>query len=99
MKKWSGPNTTMGRLNNMQEVLWEERRRNPTPVGACDGCMRRFRGFPAEEEMFDEDEEPGPDAGDAFKHCTQCDWTVCEDCMHPGNQGAPVPSDLSRLHD
>lgn len=91
MKKWSGPGTTLGSLNSLENAAWEERRRNPQPVSSCDGCLRRFQGFPPDEDdRFAEDEEDDvpEDAGDAFKHCDECDWTICEDCTHPQNQGA-----------
>lgn len=80
---YSGPGTAISRFSRIEELAWADRRANPQPVGACDGCFRRFRGFPSD----DGEEEQIVDAGDAFKHCTQCDWTVCEDCMHPRNQG------------
>ena len=88
----------MGRINYMEQVIWEERRRNPTPALVCDGCSRRFHGVPPEdlgygdedEDSGDEDEDTG-DAGDPFKRCTECDYTVCEDCTHPENQGIFMP--------
>lgn len=94
VKKYSGPGTPMGRLEFLEKVLWEERRRNPTPATACDGCLRRFRGAPrsAEEDAWsdDEDDEGGKgevaDAGDLFKRCTECDYTICESCADPGVQ-------------
>jgi hypothetical protein len=95
MKKFSGPGTVMGRLNNIEQLAWEERRRNPTPVSACDGCLRRFRGAPAEERLFEDAEDAG-DAGDPFKRCTECDYTICEDCTHPDLQGMFLVSDGSR---
>jgi len=87
MKKYSGPGTPMGRLNVIEQVVWEERRRNPSPVTACDGCFRRFHGAPAEEKYDDEDAGDAGDAGDPFKRCTECDYTICEDCTHPEMQG------------
>lgn len=91
MKKFSGPNHPMGRLNMIEEVAWAERRRNPVPIWDCDGCFRRFRGAPPKQPDPWEDElEEGVDAGDAglvFKRCTGCDWTICDDCFHPENQG------------
>jgi hypothetical protein len=88
MKKFSGPGTPLGRINDLEQLLWEERRRNPTPVSNCDGCMRRFRGAPVEEDWDgdDGDQDPG-DAGDPFKRCMECDFTICEDCTHPEMQG------------
>jgi hypothetical protein len=80
MKKWSGPGTAMGSLNALEQLAWEERRRNPTPATACDGCHRRFRGAPAEEGFEDDEDVDG--AGDPFKRCTECDYTICEDCTH-----------------
>ena len=84
MKKFSGPNTLMGRLNEIENAAWEERRRNPTPANKCDGCLRRFRGVPIDR---DDPGEAEVDAGDVFKRCTDCDWTICEDCSEPENQG------------
>lgn len=88
MKKYSGPGTAMGGINILEQLAWEERRRNPTPVGACDGCFRRFHGTPVEEGFEDEDEdEDHGDAGDPFKRCKECDYTICEACTHPEMQG------------
>jgi len=89
MKKYSGPGTAMGRIHAIEQAAWEERRRNPTPATACDGCLRRFRGAPAEDMFEDEDEEDAGDAGDPFKRCVECDYTICEDCTHPEMQGIP----------
>jgi hypothetical protein len=90
MKKYSGPGTVMGRMNTIEDVLWEERRRNPTPATQCDGCLRRFHGAPVEEGWGDDEDEDTDvgDAGDPFKRCTECDYTICEDCTHPEMQGA-----------
>src|SRR5258706_18344 len=74
MKKFSGPNTTMGRLNEIEAAVWEARRLNPTPVGKCDGCLSRFRGVPIDSD----DGEDGTDVGDVFKRCADCDYTICE---------------------
>jgi hypothetical protein len=90
MKKYSGPNYPMGRLNEIEKAVWEERRRNPTPVTKCDGCFRRFRGAPIDEDDlddFDSSGEDGKDAGDVFKRCTDCDYAICEECSKPENQG------------
>ena len=99
MKKFSGPGTPMGSLNRIEQVLWEERRRNPTPVSTCDGCLRRFRGAPAEEKLFEdaEDAEEAGETGDLFKRCTECDYTICEDCTHPEMQGMSLIFDGSQL--
>lgn len=78
----------MGNVSRLEEVVWAERRRNPQPCHACDGCFRRFKGFPPGEDDFDEDEKVLPDAGDVFKHCLECDYTVCEDCTVFENQGS-----------
>ncbi|KAJ6481657.1 hypothetical protein C8R45DRAFT_1002557 [Mycena sanguinolenta] len=86
MKKQSGPGSVFGSLLVMEEAAWAERVRNPKVVPACDGCFRRFHGFPREEE---EEDENTPDAGDEFKHCKNCDWTICERCTHPQAQGIP----------
>jgi hypothetical protein len=88
MKKYSGPTSQLGRINALEQLAWEERKRNPTPALQCDGCMRRFRGAPVEED-WEEEEDPGDagDAGDPFKRCTECDFTICEDCTHPEMQG------------
>jgi hypothetical protein len=98
MKKHSGPGTVLGRMNAIEDVVWEERRRNPTPATQCDGCFRRFHGAPVEEGGWEDDEdeneddegedEDAGDAGDPFKRCTECDYTICEDCTHPEMQGA-----------
>ncbi|KAJ7115990.1 hypothetical protein C8R44DRAFT_793821 [Mycena epipterygia] len=87
MKKHSGPGSVMASLNAMQDAAWAERVRNPQPIPACDGCFRRFRGVPPRRE--EEEDENTPDAGPMFKHCTQCDWAICEDCTHPQGQGIP----------
>ena len=29
----------MGLINSLEEAVWEERRRNPTPSVKCDGCF------------------------------------------------------------
>ncbi|KAF8061606.1 hypothetical protein FPV67DRAFT_1509570 [Lyophyllum atratum] len=88
MKKYSGPGTTMG---------WAERRRNLTPVSVCDGCFLPFRGAPVEErEDWEEEFRVDPvDIGDPFKRCQECDYTVCEACTYPENQGIP---ELERPH-
>ena len=93
MKKFSGPGYALGSINRLEELAWAERRRNPTPVEACDGCFRRFHSAPPEErEPWDdeeeEEEEEKRDAGDPFRRCTECDYTICEDCTHPEMQGA-----------
>ncbi|KAG1723391.1 hypothetical protein EDB19DRAFT_1834616 [Suillus lakei] len=62
MKKWSGPGSLMGNINRMEQLAWEERRRNPMPVPKCDGCLSRFRGTPPDED----DEGNVEDVGDAF---------------------------------
>lgn len=85
MKQHSGPGSMMASLNAMQDAAWAERVRNPQPIPACDACFRRFRGVPPRRE--EEEDENTPDAGPMFKHCTQCDWTICEDCTHPQGQG------------
>lgn len=89
MKKYGGPNSVMGRLSVLQKAAWEERRHNPTPVTKCDGCLRRFQGAPIEEDDDDCDSlgEGEKDAGGVFKRCTNCDYTICEDCSHLENQG------------
>jgi len=92
MKKFSGPGYALGSINRLEELAWAERRRNPTPVEACDGCFRRFHGAPPEEREpweEEEEEEEERDAGDPFKRCTECDYTICEDCTHPEMQGIP----------
>jgi len=75
----------MDSINKMEELAWEERRRNPIPAPKCDGCFSRFRGTPPDEG---EEEEVVEDVGDAFKRCTTCDYTICKDCTHPDMQGA-----------
>jgi len=67
LKKYSGPETPMGSLKEMEEVIWAERRRNPKPAVSCDSCFRRFRGAPIEDcrSAFDEDEEEGANEEDA----------------------------------
>ncbi|KAJ7704315.1 hypothetical protein B0H17DRAFT_1126681 [Mycena rosella] len=87
MKKHSGPGSPMASITAIEKVVWAERARNPQPIEACDGCFRRFRGVPPRVE--EEEDENTPDAGDKFKHCTACDWTICKDCTHPQNQGIP----------
>ncbi|OAX35405.1 hypothetical protein K503DRAFT_723071 [Rhizopogon vinicolor AM-OR11-026] len=86
VKKISGPGTAMGSMHAMEKMAWEERRRNPVPVSVCDGCFRRFRGTPVEPGMEEDDQG---DAGDPFKRCTECDYTICEDCTLPEMQGVP----------
>lgn len=90
MKKYSGPNYPMARLAEIEKAAWDERRRNPVPATKCDGCFRRFRGAPIEEDDDDYDsseEGSRKDAGDVFKRCADCDFTICEDCSMPENQG------------
>ncbi|KAF8208274.1 hypothetical protein K438DRAFT_1813718 [Mycena galopus ATCC 62051] len=87
LKQHSGPGSAMNTLQLWEQAAWAERVRNPQVVGACDGCFRRFRGFPPREE--EEEDENTPDAGNEFKHCKECDWTICEDCTHPQAQGTP----------
>lgn len=91
MKKWSGPGSVMNSLNVLEDDVWAERARNPSPVSSCDGCLRRFHGVPP-EDTFDggeggEGEEQAEDAGDPFKRCKTCDFTICKDCSEPENQG------------
>jgi hypothetical protein len=85
-KRFTRPNTTMGRLGVIERAAWEARRLNPTPATKCDGCLLRFRGAPVEEDGFDYGEEK-TETGDMFKRCTDCDFTICEDCSMPENQG------------
>ena len=88
MKKYSGPNYPLGQLAVIEKVAWEERRRNPTPVKKCDSCFSRFQGAPIEEDDYDFDSgELLKDAGAVSKRCTECDYTICEDCSKPENQG------------
>ena len=87
MKKYGGPNSTMGRLNVLEAAAWEERRRNPTPSIKCDGCFRRFRGVPIDRSEEDDYGSPNEDVGDVFKRCSECDYTICEGCSKPENQG------------
>ena len=98
MKKYSGPNFPLGRIAELEKAAWEERRRNPTPIAKCDGCFRRFQGAPIEEDDYDLDSsELLKDAGDIFKRCSECDYTICEGCSKPENQGefqAPLLSSL-----
>lgn len=77
-------NGHMRLVNHLEKLAWEQRRRNPVPASACDGCWRRFRGVPVKEGSEDEDRG---DAGDRFKRCTECDYTICKDCTHPEKQG------------
>lgn len=86
MKKYSGPNYPMGRLKMLEAAAWEERRRNPKPSTKCDGCFSRFRGVPIDLEE-DDYGSPNEDVGDVFKRCTECDYTICEGCSKPENQG------------
>ena len=102
MKKFGGPGTPMGRINALEQAAWEERKRNPTPVTACDGCLRQFHGAPVEEgfdDGYDEDgdDEDAKDAGDPFKRCTDCDYTICERCTDPEWQGMFLKLHNSRL--
>jgi hypothetical protein len=85
LKKISGPNYPLGRIQMIEEAAWEERRRNPMPATECDGCFRRFRGTPIKNVDFSDEDEG--DAGEVFKRCTDCDYTICEDCFEPENQG------------
>jgi len=94
MQKFSGPNTVMGCLTEIENAAWEERRRNPTPPTKCDGCLRRFRGVPIEKD--EEDYGFSEDAGGVFKRCSDCDFTICEDCSQPENQGSFRPSGTCR---
>ncbi|KAG1726957.1 uncharacterized protein EDB91DRAFT_1165099 [Suillus paluster] len=87
MKKWGGPGSTMGTIDRIEQLAWEERRRNPIPASKCDGCFSRFRGTPPDEDEDEEDDVR--DVGDAFKRCTTCDYTICEDCTQPEMQGVP----------
>jgi len=76
----------MGRLHDIEQVVWEERRQNEIPATACDGCFRRFHGAPAEREFLDDEEEHVEDVK-LFKRCTECEYTICEDCTRPEAQG------------
>ena len=87
MKKYSGPNYPMGQLAVFEKAVWEERRRNPTTPIKCDGCTLRFRGAPIHEDDYDFDGKLFEDVGDVFKRCTECDYTICEGCSMPENQG------------
>ncbi|KAJ7779573.1 hypothetical protein B0H14DRAFT_2961987, partial [Mycena olivaceomarginata] len=87
VKKHSGPGSAMSTIESFERAAWAERVRNPQVISACDGCFRRFHGFPPREE--EEEDENTPDAGAEFKHCKECDWTICEDCTHPQAQGVP----------
>lgn len=88
LRKYSAPGYTMHSLSRLEDLAWEERRRNPAPVPVCDGCSRRFRGVPVEEGFgYEDGDEDDGDAGDRFKRCTECDYTICEDCTHPEGQG------------
>ncbi|KAJ7757001.1 hypothetical protein B0H16DRAFT_1537657 [Mycena metata] len=87
LDKMMSKNPVMAGLQSFEQAAWADRVRNPQIIGACDGCFRRFRGFPPREE--EEEDENTPDAGDAFKHCKDCDWTICRDCSHPQAQGVP----------
>ncbi|KDR71737.1 hypothetical protein GALMADRAFT_229283 [Galerina marginata CBS 339.88] len=89
MKKYGGPNSTMGMLNSLEKAAWDERKRNPQPVSDCDGCFRRFLGEP---QQPDDEEDEDINTGDPparFKRCAVCDYTICEACTHPANQGIP----------
>jgi len=86
IKKFSGPNTPMGRLNELEAAAWEARRLNPKPATKCDGCFSRFRGVPIDKDDYDEGEDE-TDVGDVFKRCADCDYTICEGCSLPDNQG------------
>jgi hypothetical protein len=89
MKKYSGPGYPMGSLNKLEAAAWEERRRNPRPSTKCDGCFGRFRGAPIDQDdLIDQDDDSqNEDVGDVFKRCTGCDYTICEYCSEPENQG------------
>ncbi|KAJ7481588.1 hypothetical protein FB451DRAFT_131682 [Mycena latifolia] len=87
MKKYAGPGSVYGSITTVEDAAWAARVQNPQRIDACDGCFRRFRDVPPRLE--EEEDENTPDAGDMFKHCTKCDWTICEDCTHPQNQGVP----------
>ncbi|KAJ7805610.1 hypothetical protein B0H14DRAFT_2611262 [Mycena olivaceomarginata] len=77
----------MSTLKSFERAAWAERVRNPQVIPACDGCFRRFHGFPP--PPAEKEDENTPDAGAEFKHCKECDWTICEDCTHPQAQGMP----------
>ncbi|KAJ6511336.1 hypothetical protein C8R47DRAFT_1191062 [Mycena vitilis] len=62
MDKMLKNNSVMASLQSFGDAVWAERARNPSVSGACDGCLRRFRGFPPREE--EEEDENTPDAGD-----------------------------------
>lgn len=89
MKQMSGPGSVMGHLNTLEDAVWAERVRNPQTPTACDGCLRPFKGFPplVDEGVDEEEGHARSDAGDAFKHCDECDFTICKDCSEPENQG------------
>ncbi|KAF9523714.1 hypothetical protein CPB83DRAFT_862339 [Crepidotus variabilis] len=114
LKKHSGPNTPLGTMTKWEEIAWAQRRANPQPARECDGCFRRFKGFPPTQDDIQTEEmermmseisrekgelEEGEDvsdgpleerhAGDPFKHCSDCDWTICEDCTQFESQGIP----------
>ncbi|KAF5369808.1 hypothetical protein D9758_001350 [Tetrapyrgos nigripes] len=89
LRKISGPNNPMGRLQSMEDNAWAFRRQNPDPNPShCDGCFRRFRGHPPNEDDIDETGKPYEDCGSVSdgKRCRNCDWVACRDCMRPENQ-------------
>ena len=82
----------MNSIQRIEDAAWAERRRNPGPVSACDGCFRTFSGMPVDpndQDAADMLEEELEDAGDPFKRCNECDWTICKDCDHIEIQGIP----------
>jgi hypothetical protein len=87
MNRFSGPGTSLGFMSEIEEAAWVERRTNPSPIEACDDCFRRFRGAPPKTpNLSDFEEEDAEDARERFKHCSSCDWTICEDCTKLENQ-------------
>lgn len=98
MKKSSGPGTPWGNLNRMEDIAWEDRRLNPQPASLCDGCFTRFIGFPKKaHDDFEEDDNRDPVA--KYKHCNDCDWTICEACTRPENQGRSLSNPIHSLGD
>lgn len=67
-KKYSRPGYPMSNLNYMEELLWKSRRKNPKPVSACDGCYKRFIGFPKTKGGYFE----GEDNKDPVAKCKRC---------------------------
>lgn len=64
-----------------------------------------FRGAPPSEDELDDAKEKengteiAPNTGGVSRSCTQCNYTICEQCALPENQGSYIPQPNLNLLD